>query len=252
MPDEPSTVSGTVRRTDDTPAPGLLVVAYDQDLSSQTMLGAATTDNKGRYMIRYEPVAAEDHEYGSADLLVRVMTEDGEQLGISEIIVNVDDNVTVDLQVPIKNFSLFERIMLKVEPILGDTRPSTLREDAGRDDIGFLARETGLSRDLLRRFAMAHRLEEYASPAGLWFGLLNGQCFDQAGAAPLSEATDAVCRCLARIDPLRVKKALALSAFRNVIPSVPQKAALAWIESFKRLHERLQDDQPLEHRPVIS
>lgn len=88
----PSSVKGTVRNADGTPAAGLAVKAFNKGMRNMTLLGQARTDARGYYMIRY---AAD----GDVTLVVRVFDAAGRQIHESRPVMHASNDQTVDIAI---------------------------------------------------------------------------------------------------------------------------------------------------------
>ncbi|MDH4276247.1 MAG: hypothetical protein OEW08_14535, partial [Gammaproteobacteria bacterium] len=98
----PYTVFGLVLHADGTPAIGVVVTAYDQDLSGATLLGTATTDRRGAYEIAYTQAQFRmtANERGGADVFVRVHNAKQEQVFQSKTTRNSPARLQVNIKLP--------------------------------------------------------------------------------------------------------------------------------------------------------
>jgi Tc toxin complex TcA C-terminal TcB-binding domain/Neuraminidase-like domain/Salmonella virulence plasmid 28.1kDa A protein len=86
-----SEVFGTLREAADmSPASGVRVMAYDQDVARLAPLGEAHTDGDGQYRITFGPAAfrATAAERGGPELLVHALNDQGAVIGKSKLVRN--------------------------------------------------------------------------------------------------------------------------------------------------------------------
>ncbi|PKO33992.1 MAG: hypothetical protein CVU34_10150 [Betaproteobacteria bacterium HGW-Betaproteobacteria-7] len=152
-------------------AGGLRVLAFDRDLRAEHLLGEATTDRNGHYLIAYVPAGFEDAESMPAapDLVVRVHEagDDGVLLAESALLFNAQALEVVDLVVPQRGTSEFEQLGVAIAPLLRGQgalrlehhvvapaeRGDLLPRELGTDDARFIARETGLGIEAVQLWA---------------------------------------------------------------------------------------------------
>jgi hypothetical protein len=152
-------VRGTVKRPDGAPVAGAIVKAYDKDLRKEQLLGESKTDRTGQYEIRYSPARFSRAEKKSADLIVRVYTDNAGVLAESAIVFNAREVETVDIVVADLR-SEYERLAEAVLPLLVGQGISLtdLTEDETHKDLSFLSGETGEARRHLELFVLAEKL----------------------------------------------------------------------------------------------
>jgi hypothetical protein len=141
-------VSGTVRRSDDQPAAGALIRAYDQDLRKKQLLGKATADAKGHYSISYTSRKFLVAEKTGADLYVVVVNAQHKELVSSEVLFNAPVEAVVDLTLPPdgQTLSEFELLLADILPLLagqGKGGANLKIAELEEKDIAFLSRESG-------------------------------------------------------------------------------------------------------------
>ena len=99
-------VSGEVRREDGAPLQGLRVRAVHGVDAPSIRLGEDTTDNDGRYTIRYDLLP----ELQRIDLSVAVIGEDGKILSRSEVVLGAKPLEVFNLKVPITSTPSTQRL----------------------------------------------------------------------------------------------------------------------------------------------
>ncbi|WP_326541471.1 neuraminidase-like domain-containing protein [Pseudorhodoferax sp.] len=106
-------VLGQVAQADGTPAAGVTVRAYDQDVANATLLGEAVTDAGGRYVIGFaeSDFRRSPAERGGPDLFVQVQAADGSLLGRSAVQGNAPAECRIDLQVGPGQFRVWGRVV---------------------------------------------------------------------------------------------------------------------------------------------
>jgi peptidoglycan hydrolase-like protein with peptidoglycan-binding domain len=162
----PRVVRGIVKLDDETPVPGLVVVAIDRDFRSEQILGEAVTDRQGRYRIEYTTAAFLRAEKGSADVGVKVTTADKKTLLYTptsrDLIMNAPYDTVIDVTVSLLPAgavpSEFERIASELRPLIGDVPVGDVAKQAGSDEGDFLAREVGFDEARLAHFVVSHRV----------------------------------------------------------------------------------------------
>jgi hypothetical protein len=153
------TVTGHITWSDGSPVAGVAVRAVDQDLRGEQPLGPyapdfhqeTLTDEGGEYTIQYHREQYTQAEYGTADLVVRVLGGDGKPVAASPTHFNVPDEVTIDLVVSVAvpgQPSEWERVTAVVQQVVDDPAPAQL-DELRPSDLDFLAGETGIARDKL-------------------------------------------------------------------------------------------------------
>jgi len=169
-------VRGTVESADGQPLSGAVVRAFDRDLRKEQPLGAAKTDDRGQYIIRYgsEHFATGDVPLAPAPkLIVRAFLGD----------LQIADDVTrpqptrdevVNFKVPAPALSEWERVCAGVIPLLkgqGEGDQTLPPWEINDSDLNFIAEETGLEREKIRLWALAFAVARDAAvvmePAGV-------------------------------------------------------------------------------------
>src|SRR5712691_11182601 len=78
-------VKGQISRADNQPLAGLIVRAFDKEMRSEEELGEALPDKDGSYQIQYSAAQLRRPGKKSADLVVHVVSQNGEILVASPI-----------------------------------------------------------------------------------------------------------------------------------------------------------------------
>lgn len=146
-------VQGTVRHVDGSAIGGLQVCAFHLRLAAEDVLGTATTNERGKYLIDYSlPLDAP-----SIDLFLRAYDSSGGVVGTSAIRIGASVEEELDLTVADDRFrgpSEFQRLSQALAPLLRSADMETL--DA--DDVALLVRKTGLPRVQVTAWIAAARL----------------------------------------------------------------------------------------------
>lgn len=184
MPQEkqPFKVYGTITSHTRKPLAGVTVRAYDRDLRSESLLGEAVTDYKGKYSIPYSEEAFARAEKQTADLAVKVYVTGGKDLlyepAIDKICFNAapETKVNIVLQATAGRQyrgSEYELLLREITPLAENTAISELQETDTWKDISFLTRETGVMRTHIEYLVLAHRMEsESGLEAAFFYALL--------------------------------------------------------------------------------
>ncbi|MGM8898920.1 MULTISPECIES: hypothetical protein [unclassified Psychrobacter] len=170
--DEDLLVRGTIAHADGRAAADLPVQVYDRDMRSEELLGATRTDAKGRYEIRYTATQFRRAEKDAADLLVKVVDDNGTVIATSDTVFNATPEQTIDITLqPSQDYgpSEYERYLSEIKPLIGTVEGAALTDD----DLEFLAGETQIPLEHLRylrldtQWQKSHDVEEAA-----FYGLL--------------------------------------------------------------------------------
>ena len=159
---KPLTVHGTVRDQNGEPLDKGTVQALDRDLRSEQLLGSDKT-HRGRYKIRYKREAFRRAEKDLADLVVKVLGDDGHELHRTPIHYNAPDGLelNIDLRgVPYRGPSEWQAMTDEILPLLEDVAPQDLKENEQFQDVSFLAGETGRERLMIGTWIACYRLSQ--------------------------------------------------------------------------------------------
>lgn len=237
--EEPAYVAkGTVRFHDGFPASKIMVTAFDRDLRSEQLLGRGQTDRQGFYQIPYSDQQFLKWERGGADLVIKAIAADGSLLATSRILFNAPPVAEVDLVIPSEVLlppTLFEKIGQAVKPLLEGLEVEELEEDRQHSDLRFLSGETGLQKELLARFVMAHKLARQGISPEFWFVLLGGSFYQFTEDQSLEEQLARVLDALPSLDATAVNKAFARGFGQKEIPVAFRSIVPRWIESFLKI-----------------
>jgi hypothetical protein len=109
-------VQGTIFDQTSAPRVGLTIKAFDRNLGiADTLLGQATTDQKGHYLIAY--TAKQLKGKAAADLVVSVY-QAGQLLQTVEDIFNAPPDAILDFIIPVTRVPEFQEIFTKVQPLM--------------------------------------------------------------------------------------------------------------------------------------
>jgi hypothetical protein len=226
---------GTVRDSRGNSLPDTPVMLYDRDLREEQPLGQDRTDFQGKYEIVYFPHQFRRREKGEADLVLKAFRTAKDVLASSDVLFNAPDPAVLDLVVPIDAElpSLFETLDRMLAQLREDLPVIELEEDKNHQDLTFLAGETGASRDLLARFALAHRLVRKGLPAEFWFAILrSGTVFTYISSQSLIEQIPQIQEKLLSLTALEASNFLADAFQQNDIPSAHREQADQWLALF--------------------
>ena len=149
-------------------AAGLRVIAVDRSLGKEALLGNATTDDQGSYVITYSVDDLKKLGKQKADIEVRVIDRDNPAVvyATSDVCYNVDDDVTVDIVLDrtiVGEATEHSRIIADLKPHIGDVKLGSLQENDKRQDISYLANKTGWD---ARTIAMAALADQFSQRSG--------------------------------------------------------------------------------------
>ena len=229
-------VRGTIRLADGSPAQGLKVSAFDQDLRTEQLLGQSQTSRDGSYRIPYSSNASTRAENGTADLVIKVFDAAGLLLATSPILFNATASAVIDVTIPAEKRqppSLFEKLAQTLKPLLNNLSANELEEDAQHSDISFLSGETGLDKTVLTRVALAHRLALKKLPPEYWFAVLGGSFHQFVEGQSLAGQLSTLLSSLQSLNSTAVRKALTRAFDSQEIPAALQSHIPAWIEAFE-------------------
>ena len=150
-----NTVSGIIFDAFDAPIENVTVQAFDKDLRSEQLLGAANTDVKGFYSINYDATEFADSDFKSADVFIRVIkfintgpVPITQVLGESLVNFNVPKEFTLNFKIdhtPVRELNEFDALVQLIKPLTDPQKVAIadLQESDKFKDISFLANETG-------------------------------------------------------------------------------------------------------------
>ena len=148
---------------------GVTVRAFNVDLRHEDFLGESVSDQEGRYEIRYSASQFSRPEKQYADLLLRVfdlrdatgLKAGQEPIYESPIIYGAQPVEKVKLEIDAgleHTWSEYEQLMAELLPLLAGRPITELSEDAGNQDITFLAGQASLDPRRIAYMVWAHRL----------------------------------------------------------------------------------------------
>jgi len=155
-------IFGMVRNEYGEPLEGVIVQAFDRDLRSEQLLGI-TRARAGRYEIRYQRSLARKAEKDTADLVMKVLDAEGNQLYKTPIKYNIPDELELDIALQGVRYNgppEWELLTNGLMPLLEGVSPLELREDDQFQDISFLAGETGISATTIGIWVTSFRLSD--------------------------------------------------------------------------------------------
>lgn len=158
-------VFGLVRDEYGEPLADVTVQAFDRDLRNEQFLGSAKAV-EGCYDIRYTRSRFLKAEKNSADLVMKVLGREEEELYKTPVQYNAPSALELDITlkgVPYKGKSAWEALTEALMPVLDGVSPLELRELPGDDqlqDVSFLAGETGHSHVTVGTWIACFRLAD--------------------------------------------------------------------------------------------
>src|SRR5215472_15081650 len=112
-------VTGTVTRSDGTPARGLAVSAFDQDMRKRQLLGRGRTGADGGFQITYPVSAFWQAEEGGPDLVVEVYGQHEEVLATTPVHFNTPRLATINITLAQHGSEAeYDRIVRLLMPLL--------------------------------------------------------------------------------------------------------------------------------------
>jgi hypothetical protein len=184
-PEDPFIVQGTITLADGIVLQGVLVRAFDCDMSSEELLGEQVTNAQGFYSLSYTPAQFRRAEKSNADLVVRVYGESDDpasgnlaELAASEILFKAPPVATIDVPVPAAAYrgpSEWERHHAAILPLRVARDGVTLVEVTALtdDNLNFLAPEAEIPIEHLRHLRQdAQWAEAHDVTEAVFYGLL--------------------------------------------------------------------------------
>jgi hypothetical protein len=241
-------VHGTVRDRFGRPLDGVTVRAFDRDLRTETLLGEAETV-AGRYDVGYSATQLRRPGKRSADLILVVVDDAGQEIHRTPVRHGADDDVEIEVTLGPRSFrgaSEWEVLSERLLPLLEGLDPTDVRENASHGDLTFLAAETGYDRMAVATWVAAHRIADKTEregtplePALVFTFLTQGQpglfphSFegDFGSAERLLILDDTLLRGLAGLAPERQRELLDRALDRNLVPGDVEAGAPAAVEA---------------------
>jgi hypothetical protein len=229
----------------------VLVRAFDRDMRNKTLLGESLTDSKGEYWIEYSDEQIKHAEKLTADLSLKVLSAGGKIVyyegGLDEVLFNASEKETIDIRIkgerPAEE-NEFDLLRRQIPPLTEKIAVTDLEENNKNRDITFLARETGIVREKIGHFAIAHRLAESSKAEPAFFyallrknTLLTNDLSRGLRARLFIDVNTAVEPLLfdaALLDPKTVERDVEAAAKENLIPA---EAARNWKRNFELLRK---------------
>ncbi|WBQ08340.1 neuraminidase-like domain-containing protein [Kribbella sp. CA-293567] len=162
--EQPRRVHGTVRDEYGELRDDVTVQAFDRDLRAEQSLGSSRS-RAGRFEITYRPSQFRRAEKLSADLVLKVLDGQEQELYRTPVHYNVPDEAEIDIVFTGRAYqgsSQWEEQSGALLPLLEDVAPQELRDDEQFQDITFLAGETGYDPLAIGTWAACFRLAEKA------------------------------------------------------------------------------------------
>jgi peptidoglycan hydrolase-like protein with peptidoglycan-binding domain len=155
-------VRGQIVWRDGLPIPGRAVRAFDRELRSETLLGAAESDERGVFDIYYSLDDASRPGKRNPDLVVRAYAEDGKTVATESRIVFAAQRIEKMRLIvdggPEHTWSEYEQLMAELAPLLDGVEIAALAEDSEHADVTLLAGKTGHDSNRIAALVVAHKL----------------------------------------------------------------------------------------------
>ena len=235
-------VKGTITTANGNSLRDLVVVAFDQDLRSRQELGSTRAGANGEYSISYGAAQFAKAEKESADLVVEVRSPRGEMLHATGILFNAPAVAEMDIALNSSpEQSEFERIKAGIDPLIDgkDITLASLEENEQFKDVTFIGGETGIEKEKVAHFIVAHKLVGRSKlDPEFWYSLLEGQVFSGAlssanGISTLEENAQKVVAALASTKVESVETALNTSLADNRINARLAGSVPAWLKQYR-------------------
>lgn len=235
-------VKGTITTTNGDSVRDLMVLAFDQDLRSRQQLGTTRTNAKGEYSISYSASQFSRAEKDSADLVVEIRSAQGETLFVTDTLFNAPAIAEIDITLDgSTGLSEFERITSEIKRLIDADNLSllALEENDQFKDVTFISGETGIDKEKVAHFIIAHKLAERSKiDAEFWYASLHGRVFagPLATAAPansLEQTAQIILAAVASTNVTNVERALNTALTDNLINTRFAKSVAAWLKQFR-------------------
>lgn len=259
---KPLRVYGEVRDRAGDLLRGGSVEALDRDLRSEEQLGSAQL-REGKYEIRYSADQFRRSEKDSADLVLRVLGADREELLRTPVHFNAPDELEWNLTLGEREYpgpSEWEVVSGELTPLLDSVSPVELREDDRFQDISFLAGETARTPLAIGVWVGCHRLaaktarENVPLAAEVFFAFLRqGQpsifseslLEDIKDPQRMAQLEDKTLRALAELAEETQKSLLETALAENLVPLAVEERIPAILETLRKIKLRYTGDTVL-------
>lgn len=234
-------VKGTIATTNGDSVRDLLIVAFDQDLRSRQQLGTTRTNATGEYSIAYGAARFANGEKDSADLVIAVRSSGGETLLETNVLFNAPAVAEIDITLngPASE-SEFARIKSEMDRLIDDKDLSfaKLEEDDQFKDVTFINGETGIEKEKIAHFIIAHKLAGRSKlDPEFWYAALQEHVFagalTAAGGNALEQITDAVVAAVPFTNAAGIEIALQRALTENLIDAKLSRSVPRWLEQFR-------------------
>jgi hypothetical protein len=157
-------IRGNISLADGRPLTDAVIRAFDKSLRSEQLLGDTTTDERGHYQITYRKPAKT-----TTNLIVRVFSPEGTNLGASEVLFNAPKSASIDIHnaVDVARLSEYERLTSTLNPRLDGVQLAGLSDQ----EITFLANDAGVERQQIELLKQAATLSRSSNlPTEVFYG----------------------------------------------------------------------------------
>ena len=179
-PNNSYSIKGIIYDQFNSPLNNVKVKAFDKDLRTEQLLGEASTDKNGTYLIKYTSAKFKRAEIKSADVFIRVFENIGrsrKELGASEVYFNVPREFELNFKVDgtaNQGPPEYNALVAVINPLVGQSiKIHQLKENDKHQDISFLVGETGAAKEKLELLILAHQFATTTKlEPDLFYGLL--------------------------------------------------------------------------------
>lgn len=177
-------VTGTILAPDFSPAAGCTVEVMDKGLITDTILINTKTSDTGCFEISFGSNAFENTGKQTPDIFLKITTRKKEFF-VTPVIYNASTVTKIDYVIgdaPFPETSEFEKLGIKLEPLLKNNVVKEIRLGENNNPFLLLAQKTGEPQQKLKWFVSAHQLSaETQLPPEFYYALLrNGLGNDPA------------------------------------------------------------------------
>jgi hypothetical protein len=181
-----NSILGRVADTFNRPLANLVVQAFDRDLRTEEILGESITDNQGKYTIIWSHDQLSGRGKKTADIVIKVLTEQKRTLLFSTAIESVRYNAStrekIDVTIPFPAIPQeeieFDRLVKDVKFLAKKIEIADLQENDQHHDVTFIAKELNVAEGKIEHLIIAHRVQATSKiDAAFFYALLRKNTF---------------------------------------------------------------------------